>query len=410
MKQVSIRVEQLGKAYHIKRSVGEQGYSTLREKLSNWDWLSSSKKDVNTHLFWALRDISFTVARGDVLGIIGPNGAGKSTLLKIMSRITVPTTGSVELRGKVSSLLEVGTGFHPELTGEENIYLSGTVLGLKRASIKRLMDEIIDFAGVEEFVYTPIKRYSSGMKVRLGFAVAAFLNPEILIIDEVLAVGDLAFQKKCLGRIDEVAQGGRTVLFVSHNLGLLERICNKGLLLRSGKVICNDSIKKAIQCYTTKEGVIENHFPGFKGPLRTKVKLHSVSLNGRDLMQTNVHVSQLDALHFSIRLVIGQLKPFRVTLSLFCQGSRIFSLHDEAARRSPEGDIYAIYEVPAKILRPGLYQLAIGGLEHNHLGEWFWYPSVCSFFITEHWDESIEPINHGLINMFAECYRIDGHT
>lgn len=406
MKKFAVKVETLGKVYRIRRSTEESEYSTLREKLSNFEWLQPKKVD-KSKLFWALKDVSFMVEPGDVLGIIGPNGAGKSTLLKILSRITAPTLGRIELNGNVSSLLEVGTGFHPELTGEENIYLSGTILGLRRVAIKKLLDEIIAFAGVEEFVHTPVKRYSSGMKVRLGFAVAAFLNPEILIIDEVLAVGDLAFQKKCLGRIDEVAKGGRTVLFVSHNLGVLEEICNKGLLLRGGNVVCHDNIQRTIQRYTSIDNTIKKHFPSFKGPLSSKVDLSSVNLNRRNLLQENVHVSQLDSLHFRVELLIGKLKPFRVTLSLFCQGSRIFSLHDDIARQSSEGAISAIYKIPSRILRPGLYQVAIGGLENNHLGDWFWHPSVCSFFITEQWDASIEPINHGLINMSATCYRID---
>ena len=184
--------------------------------------------------FWALKDVSFDVKQGDVLGVIGPNGAGKSTLLKILTGITEPTEGEVRLKGRVASLLEIGTGFHQELSGRENIYMNGAILGMTRAEINAKFDEIVAFAGVDRFLDTPVKRYSSGMRVRLGFAVAAHLESEILLIDEVLAVGDASFQKKCLGKMDEVAKGGRTVLFVSHNLSAVNALCGRSLLLESG--------------------------------------------------------------------------------------------------------------------------------------------------------------------------------
>ncbi len=187
----------------------------------------ASKED-----FWALRNVSFEVRRGEVVGIIGRNGAGKSTLLKILSRITDPTEGRVKLRGRVASLLEVGTGFHPELTGRENIYLNGAILGMSRAEIRAKFDEIVSFAEVEKFLDTPVKRYSSGMYVRLAFAVAAHLEPEILLVDEVLAVGDAAFQKKCLGKMEEVSRGGRTILFVSHQMAAVQNLCQSGILLK----------------------------------------------------------------------------------------------------------------------------------------------------------------------------------
>ncbi len=199
--------------------------------------------------FWALRDISFDVPEGEVLGIIGHNGAGKSTLLKILSRITEPTAGRAVVQGRVASLLEVGTGFHPELTGRENVYLNGAILGMSREEIRRKFDEIIDFAGVEKFLDTPIKRYSSGMKVRLAFAVAAHLEPEILIIDEVLAVGDQEFQNKCLGKMNEVATSGRTVLFVSHNMAAVEALCNRCLLLSQGTVMADAATDTVLEQY-----------------------------------------------------------------------------------------------------------------------------------------------------------------
>ena len=199
--------------------------------------------------FWALRDVSFEIAQGEVVGIIGRNGAGKSTLLKILSRITEPTKGRVRLRGRVASLLEVGTGFHPELTGRENVFLNGAILGMGRQEIRRKFDEIVAFADIEKFLDTPVKRYSSGMYVRLAFAVAAHLEPEILIIDEVLAVGDAAFQTKCLGKMGEVAKGGRTVLFVSHNMATVTALCSRAVMLRDGQLVANGPVEEVVQDY-----------------------------------------------------------------------------------------------------------------------------------------------------------------
>lgn len=199
--------------------------------------------------FWALKDVSFEVKQGERIGIIGRNGAGKSTLLKILSRITEPTTGRVSLKGRVASLLEVGTGFHPELTGRENIFLNGAILGMSKEEIRRRYDEIVDFAGVEKFLDTPVKRYSSGMRVRLGFSVAAHLEPEILIVDEVLAVGDAQFQAKCLGKMDEVSKQGRTVLFVSHNMGAISQLCSRGLLIDRGKYQSFGDISSVVSKY-----------------------------------------------------------------------------------------------------------------------------------------------------------------
>jgi lipopolysaccharide transport system ATP-binding protein len=206
-----------------------------------------AKEDLYT--FWALRNVSFDVKQGDVLGIIGRNGAGKSTMLKILSRITSPTSGTVTIRGRLASLLEVGTGFHPELTGRENIFLNGAILGMRKAEITRRFDEIVAFAEVEKFLDTPVKHYSSGMYVRLAFAVAAHLDPEILVVDEVLAVGDLTFQKKCLGKMSEVSRGGRTVLFVSHNMAAIENLCTRGIVLHQGEMQFDGSSKDAIQYY-----------------------------------------------------------------------------------------------------------------------------------------------------------------
>ncbi len=219
------------------------GYKTLRESLVGMAAgavrrLKNGGEEGTVEDFWALRDVEFEVKRGEVLGIIGRNGAGKSTLLKVLSRITKPTTGEVKLNGRVASLLEVGTGFHPELTGRENIFLNGSILGMSRTEIAKKFDEIVAFSEIEKFLDTPVKRYSSGMYVRLAFAVAAHLEPEILIVDEVLAVGDAAFQRKCFGKIRDVASGGgRTVLFVSHNMTAIAALCDTGVMMRSGRVV-----------------------------------------------------------------------------------------------------------------------------------------------------------------------------
>jgi len=258
MSDIAIRVEGLGKEYRIGK---RERYKTLRDTVSDavtapvrWARsLARSSQTADTQdssdLFWALKDVSFEVPRGAVVGIIGRNGAGKSTLLKILSRITEPTEGRVEIHGRVGSLLEVGTGFHPELTGRENILLNGAILGMRRAEISRKFDEIVAFAEIERFLDTPVKHYSSGMYVRLAFAVAAHLEPEILIVDEVLAVGDAEFQKKCLGKMQEASRGGRTVLFVSHNMGAIRSLCTSALLLKRGQIRRRGAIDDLIKEY-----------------------------------------------------------------------------------------------------------------------------------------------------------------
>lgn len=252
-----ISVEHLSKSYRL----GQIGTGTFSHDLNVW-WaklrgkpnpmLRIGEKDHGNRVgevLWALRDVSFTVDQGEVLGIIGRNGAGKSTVLKILSRVTAPTSGRIKVKGRIASLLEVGTGFHPDLTGRENIYLNGAILGMSRKEIENKFDEIVDFSEVEKFIDTPVKRYSSGMYVRLAFAVAAHLEPEILVVDEVLAVGDAAFQKKCLGKMGEVAKEGRTVLFVSHNMTAIKSLCRGGVLLRAGKVSCRGEINQIVDTY-----------------------------------------------------------------------------------------------------------------------------------------------------------------
>jgi lipopolysaccharide transport system ATP-binding protein len=256
MSDIAIRVDGLGKRYRLGT---RQRYRTLRDTVA--DSMSAAGRRIGSALggsrenaetagtIWALKDASFEIPQGEVVGIIGRNGAGKSTLLKILARITEPTAGRAEIRGRVGSLLEVGTGFHPELSGRENIFLNGAIIGMRRAEIIRRFDEIVAFAEVGEFIDTPIKRYSSGMYLRLAFAVAAHLNPEILLVDEVLAVGDVAFQKKCMGKIADVATGGRTVLFVSHNLGAVTNLCSRAILLGGGHMIADCTARQAVAQY-----------------------------------------------------------------------------------------------------------------------------------------------------------------
>jgi lipopolysaccharide transport system ATP-binding protein len=255
---IVIRAEGLGKKYLIGHETGRPRYVALRDVLvqggknifrKTKGLTLRAEARPETEEFWALKNVNFELGSGEVLGIVGRNGAGKSTLLKILSRITEPSAGRVTIRGRVASLLEVGTGFHPELTGRENIFLNGAVLGMKRAEIKRKFDEIVNFAEVEKFLDTPVKRYSSGMYVRLAFAVAAHLEPEILVVDEVLAVGDAEFQKKCLNKMGEVASGGRTVLFVSHNLSAVADLCTKALLLEKGQIECVGTPEQVITAY-----------------------------------------------------------------------------------------------------------------------------------------------------------------
>jgi lipopolysaccharide transport system ATP-binding protein len=272
MSDIAIKVENLSKLYQL----GEVGTGTISHDLNRWWAKFRGKEDpyakigqtndrtkkAESDFVWALKDINFEVKQGEVLGIIGRNGAGKSTLLKILSKITSPTTGKIYTKGRIASLLEVGTGFHPEMTGRENIYLNGAILGMRKWEIDKKFDEIVDFAGVEAYIDTPVKRYSSGMYVRLAFAVAAFLEPEILIVDEVLAVGDAEFQNKCLGRMKDVSENdGRTVLFVSHNMSAIKALCTSGVLLKNGGIVSNSNVENLIIEYSRKnqgEEIVNN--------------------------------------------------------------------------------------------------------------------------------------------------------
>lgn len=263
MSDIAIKFENISKQYRL----GLVGTGTIAHDLNRWWHVVRGKDDpylkigevnnrstkASSKYIWALKDINFEVKQGEVLGIIGKNGAGKSTLLKILSRVTSPSTGTIRAKGRIASLLEVGTGFHPEMTGRENIFMNGSIMGMTKAEIKRKLDEIVDFAGVEKYIDTPVKRYSSGMTVRLGFAIAAHLEPEILVVDEVLAVGDAEFQKKAIGKMQDVSKGeGRTVLFVSHNLDTVKKLCTKAILLRDGTLYKSGSVNTILDTYITE--------------------------------------------------------------------------------------------------------------------------------------------------------------
>lgn len=286
-----IKVEGLSKAYQL----GEFGTGTISRDIERF-WARLRGKDDpflkigetndraikgESDVVWSLRDVNFEIEQGDTVGIIGRNGAGKSTLLKILSRVTAPTTGSVKIKGRVASLLEVGTGFHPELTGRENIFLNGAILGMRKAEIKRRFDEIVEFAGVERYIDTPVKRYSSGMYVRLAFGVAANLESEILIVDEVLAVGDAEFQKKCLSKMSDVSTGeGRTVLFVSHNMVAINTLCKNGIFLKNGTISIFDEVNVAIKHYLQVNKKLNNYYtPSDKGVIPGVFQFHRISLN-----------------------------------------------------------------------------------------------------------------------------------
>ncbi|HEU5292732.1 MAG TPA: ABC transporter ATP-binding protein [Cyclobacteriaceae bacterium] len=286
-----LEIQHVSKRFHISHRGG--AYLSLREKILGL--LSFEQNQIEE--FWALDDVSFCVNPGETIGIIGSNGAGKSTLLKILSKITPPTKGKIISRGRIASLLEVGTGFHPELTGRENIFFNGSLLGMKRKEIELKFDEIVDFSGVANFLDTSLKHYSSGMQLRLAFAVAAFLEPEILVVDEVLAVGDAEFQKKCMGKMEDVSKSGRTILFVSHNLSAMAQLCQRSLLLKSGKLMMLDQTNRVIDQYIAQSR--DNSFPEtisiVKGMELKEMEFKLNHVSGRNELEFGFTVSQLSA-------------------------------------------------------------------------------------------------------------------
>jgi len=341
--------------------------STLMRPLNNLRRLrklSAFRDDTQEpeDIIWALKDVSFDVEQGEVVGIIGRNGAGKSTLLKIVSRITKPTTGYADIYGRVGALLEVGTGFHPELTGRENVYLNGAILGMRKAEISKKFDEIVDFSGVERFIDTPVKRYSTGMKVRLAFAVAANLDPEVLIIDEVLSVGDAEFQKKSLGKMDEFASGGRTVLFVSHNMSAVARLCHRAILLEDGQIVADGPAPQVTSTYVMgAEGATGSRTWTFgEAPGGEELKITSVSLLGSDGSPA-VDVEVTEPLQLRIGYYVGKSNlRFRCVAEFFTQGVMAFSSVEPREEERPAiGNYYSTLSIPCNLLAEGQYSVRI---------------------------------------------------
>jgi lipopolysaccharide transport system ATP-binding protein len=361
-----IEARGLGKEYVL----GTGGRTTLREAIMGGlaaplRLLGGKRRPKET--FWALKDVEFDIARGEAVGIIGRNGAGKSTLLKILSRITAPTTGEVRLHGKVASLLEVGTGFHPELSGRDNIFLNGAIMGMSRADVRRQFDEIVAFAEVDKFLDTPVKRYSSGMYVRLAFAVAAHLQPEILVVDEVLAVGDASFQKKCLGKMQSVASGGRTVLFVSHNMAAITRLCTRGILLSHGKVAADGPVAKVAGIYAggaTGESPTEVDFrKRGKTPGSEHVRLLAARLLGDTPGSPTVDIRR----PFSVQMdfeVLDDKHALNPNLHFFNEeGTCVFVTGDgylrEYQRPRARGVYRATMTIPGNFMSEGMFSIDV---------------------------------------------------
>lgn len=359
MSDIAIKFENISKQYRL----GLVGTGTLLHDINRWWYTVRGKEDpylkigevndrssrASSKYIWALKDITFDVRQGEVLGIIGKNGAGKSTLLKLLSRVTSPTTGSIMAKGRIASLLEVGTGFHPEMTGRENIFMNGSIMGMTKAEIKRKLDEIVDFAGVEKYIDTPVKRYSSGMTVRLGFAIAAHLEPEILVVDEVLAVGDAEFQKKAIGKMKDVSTSqGRTVLFVSHNMGAVEALCTRGIVLENGYVSYSGSVDDSIEYYLKNDMFIEEKIINGIQFCHPDIKIHSIKINNSENNVVNI-----DENNTNINIVIeGETYSDRtMSLSMVLYDSRkaklgIFSPgHVNASNQKYEKGYFKIEDV-----------------------------------------------------------------
>ncbi len=370
-----IKSERLSKEYRIGGS--QAAYSTAREALMNtisspFRALRRAGNDA-TSTIWALKDVSFEVRPGEVVGIIGRNGAGKSTLLKILSRITEPTTGKIELYGRVGSLLEVGTGFHAELSGRENIFLNGSILGMTRSEIEAKFDEIVAFAEIEKFIDTPVKRYSSGMYVRLAFAVAAHLEPEILLLDEVLSVGDTAFQKKCLGKMNAVSKEGRTVIFVSHNMGTIARICSRGILVAEGKIEADGPVDSVIQRYLDASAQHGGTcaFAIEPGKAAQFTSLGLLTREGEAAASFDVRFDITVEAEYVVRQLIPQgLLGIRVSTA---DGLPIFTSHhldtldpsSPTARALMPGTFRTQIKIPANFLVPGSYLLTVAIVDAN---------------------------------------------
>ena len=413
MGNIVIKVENLSKQYRL----GTINHGMLHKDLQSWWARVRGKEDPNEIIsshqpsnvtsinerFWALRDISFDVKHGEILGIIGRNGAGKSTLLKILSRVTAPTNGIVKIKGRVASLLEVGTGFHPELTGRENIYLNGAILGMTKKEIGMRFDEIVDFAEIETFIDTPVKRYSSGMYVRLAFAVAAHLEPDILIVDEVLAVGDIQFQKKCLGKMENVSKTGKTVLFVSHNMGAILQLCSRCLLLNDAHIAYNGNVRKATEKFL-QIGRTDKEINAcqFIGTLTSQVRFNQIYINGST--SNNQQISPASDIFIKVKgHCLEYLPKFRTSIIIYKDGIRVCTVYDLLIPKPlSEGSFISEVRIPAFVFRPGEYTLALGGHDGGILAsgtDWIFGNEVMSFNIREEWSEKNDYGSVGIINV-----------
>lgn len=383
----AIIIENLTKVY----TLGKTTIPTLRGSLS------SLFKNVKEEKFVALDNITLKIKKGESIGIIGRNGAGKSTLLKILSRITYPTKGRIIIDGHVNSLLEVGTGFHPELTGKENIFLNGSLLGMSRKEIKEKLNNIISFSGLSKFMNTPIKRYSSGMYTRLAFSVAAHLNSDILIIDEILAVGDLNFQKKCLGKMDEIKGGDKTLIFVSHNLSHIKDICDRVLLLDNGTLVYDGPPEETIKKYVGKSYQSSNYF---KGPLKNKILNFYFYLNGISIESEKIlEVKSEDTIEIKTK-IYGKIKKIKFYLSLFTDSNeRLLTINNNKFCNLHEQDTH-VFRIPANLLRPGQYRVGFGGLtEDIQTSPWIWNEEVFKFHVSPVWSKKYQELNEGIINL-----------
>ncbi|MBW4516491.1 MAG: ABC transporter ATP-binding protein [Timaviella obliquedivisa GSE-PSE-MK23-08B] len=393
-----IRVENLSKKYTVSHQ--QEGYTTFRDAMTNgarslgqalFNRKNVKPRSSSNEDFWALKDVNFEIQQGDRVGIIGRNGAGKSTLLKILSRITEPTHGSIRIKGRVASLLEVGTGFHPELTGRENVFLNGAILGMEKTEIKRKFDEIVAFAEIERFLDTPVKRYSSGMYVRLAFAVAAHLEPEVLIVDEVLAVGDSAFQKKCLGKMETVANEGRTVIFVSHSMETVTRLCNTAILLENGSVKSSGRTEQVVHAYLKSDfGTTARrswrHLD--KAPGNNIARLVEVNVHNEDgKIMDNFDITK----PVGITMVYEVLKSdavFTHSINLFNEnGVHILSSHDITSemRKKPRAKGYysSTMWVPGNFLSEGMVAVSVAIIEQDPFVIYFHELDAVAFNVTD---------------------------
>lgn len=414
---ITVSVRGVSKKYAIGRQ-REGAYTTLRDEISRkaralarriahpFSGGARDPGDAPYEEFWALRDINFDLAQGERLGIIGRNGAGKSTLLKILSRITEPTLGSVAIRGRVASLLEVGTGFHPELTGRENVFLNGAILGMRRREILGRLDEIIAFAEVEKFIDTPVKHYSSGMTVRLAFAVAAHLETDILIADEVLAVGDTAFQRKSLGKMEDAARQGRTVLFVSHNLGAVRNLCRSVLLIEQGRSRFQGPVEEGVAIYErglTGAGGTLAH-ARFEGPLSDQLRLEGVAYRQGGAIVTIV--DPLQDIEIELRgAMLSAFQAMEMSIAIFRDGFHLGSCHD-APQGAPmrEGGFLSRFRIPANVMKPGRFTVGIGALAST--GDWAWGSDVAVLDVSENWGDASAARDTGAISLRYTAERI----